>query len=278
MGLSPNLKFSCGALPIANGYQVKSLTPDENGCYDVVLGCVGAPTRANVIYESDSLVKAMSDSDSRFNICLRDGNLFGEWGHPVINGKNDIPRLLRIDEKYISHLFVKIWIDDKPIFIKGKEGYPIRAKVKPMGPYGDVLEKSLKDPLANTAFSIRSLCLPSTGPDRQYEYRKVQMVITFDAVNAPGFEMATKRYVTAQESFEMNIEKDEMMKAVVQSEGMESLMVTDKQVRKFYNEQEYLMNGKLVATELTGATSILGADGDICSAADLLYRRKNNGI
>jgi hypothetical protein len=53
MGLSPNLKFSCGALPIANGYQVKSLTPDENGCYDVVLGCVGAPTRANVIYESD---------------------------------------------------------------------------------------------------------------------------------------------------------------------------------------------------------------------------------
>ena len=256
MGLSPNLKFSCGALPIANGYQVKSLTPDENGCYDVVLGCVGAPTRANVIYESDSLVKAMSDSDSRFNICLRDGNLFGEWGHPVINGKNDIPRLLRIDEKYISHLFVKIWIDDKPIFIKGKEGYPIRAKVKPMGPYGDVLEKSLKDPLANTAFSIRSLCLPSTGPDRQYEYRKVQMVITFDAVNAPGFEMATKRYVTAQESF----------------------MVTDKQVRKFYNEQEYLMNGKLVATELTGATSVLGADGDICSAADLLYRRKNNGI
>lgn len=274
MGLAPKLKFSCGALPSANGHTVKSLTPDANGCYEVVLGCVGAPTRANVIYESDSLVGAMSDPDSRFNICLKDGNLFGEWGHPVINGNKDIPRLLRIDEKYISHLFTKIWIDEKPISIKGNNGYPIRALVKPMGPYGDVLEKSLRDPMANTAFSIRSLCLPSTGPDHRYEYRKVQMVVTFDAVNAPGFEMATKRYVSGQESFEMNISKQEMFDAVESCKGMESIMITDKQLRRFYNEQEYSIDGKLVATDITGNSSVLGSDGNICSAADLIYRRR----
>lgn len=270
MGLAPNLKFSCGALPSYNGHSLKSLTADENGCYDAVLGCVGAPTRANVIYEADSLVKAMNDPDSRFNICLKDGNLFGEWGHPVINGQKDIPRLMRIDEKYISHLFTKIWIDDVPVNMHGVNAYPIRAKVKPCGPYGEVLEKSLRDPMINTAFSIRSLCLPSTGPGA-YEYRKVQIVVTFDAVNAPGFEIASKRYVNGNESFEVNISKQEMTDAVA-SCGMEAMMITDKQIKKFYNEKDYKINGRLVATDITGDSSVLGADGNIGSAADLLYR------
>ena len=36
MGLAPNLKFSCGALPSYNGHWLKSLAADENGCYDAV--------------------------------------------------------------------------------------------------------------------------------------------------------------------------------------------------------------------------------------------------
>lgn len=273
MSLAPNLKFSCGALPSINGHSVKALTPDSNGCYDVVLGCVGAPTRAGVIYEAESLVKAMNDPEARFNICLKDGNLFGEWGHPVINGQKDIPRLMRIDEKYISHMFAKIWIDDKAVNMNGKQAHPIRAKVKPCGPYGDTLEKSLRDPMINTSFSIRSLCLPSTGPG-PYEYRKVQIVVTFDAVNAPGFEIASKRYVNGSESFELNISKKEMLDAVSSCSGMESMMITDKQIKKFYNEQDYSINGSVVATDILGNSSVLGTDGNICSAADLIYRRR----
>jgi hypothetical protein len=273
--MANNLKFSCSALPVVNGHSVKALTPDENGCYDVVLGCVGAPTRANVIYESNSLIKAMSDPNGRFNICLKDGNLFGEWGHPVINGREDIPRLLRIDEKYISHVFMKIWVDETPITRHGIPGYPIRALVKPCGPYGDVLEKSLRDPTINTAFSIRSLCMPGTGPDSKYEYRTVQMVVTFDAVNAPGFEMATKRYNTASmESFELGVDKEILTKAVVGNSGMESSMITDRDIRKFYNDKEYTIGGKLVATNVVGG-SVVRVDGNLGNAAALMYGRKN---
>ena len=272
--LPGNLKFSCSALPTTNGHSVKGLTPDSNGCYDVVLGCVGAPTRANVIYESQSLIRAMDDINSRFNICLKDGNLFGEWGHPVIKGKEDIPRLMRIDEKYISHVFNKIWVDDTPIILHGKEGYPIRALVKPCGPYGEVLEKSLRDPMINTAFSIRSLCLPGTGPDPKYEYRVVQMVVTFDAVNAPGFEMATKRYNSASmESFECNIERRDLDNVITTNSGMESSMLTDNDIHKLFNDTPVTIGGKIVASGIKGKC-IINSEGKLSSPASILYGRK----
>lgn len=272
--LPNNLKFSCSALPTTNGHSVKGLTPDNNGCYDVVLGCVGAPTRANVIYESKSLIHAMDDPTSRFNICLKDGNLFGEWGHPVIKGKDDIPRLMRIDEKYISHVFNKIWVDETPITLHGKEGYPIRALVKPCGPYGDVLEKSLRDPMINTAFSIRSLCLPGTGPDPKYEYRNVQMVVTFDAVNAPGFEMATKRYNSASmESFECNVGRDDLSDVIVKNNGMESSMLSDKDICKIFNDNPITIGDRIVATGISGKY-LVDSRGKLLSPASVLYGRR----
>jgi hypothetical protein len=283
MPLASNLKFSCATMPNANGHKIKGLTPDENGYYDVVLGCVGAPTRANVIYQPDSLISAMADPDSRFNICLKDGNLFGEWGHPVIKSNKDMDRLLQIDEHYISHQFGKIWVDEKPIVLHGIEGYPIRALVKPCGPYGDVLKRSLEDATINTAFSIRSLCMPDTGPNREYEYRRVQIVVTFDAVNAPGFEMATKRYNSVgMESFtersvgfETEATRDELEAAINSHAGMESsLMITDRDIKKFFNEKDYYFGNKIVGTSITGKTSLLKADNNIGSAAALMYRRK----
>ena len=272
MALPNSLKFSCATLPSANGYAIKGLTPDENGCYDVVLGCVGAPTRANVIYEPESLVGCMKDPESRFNICLRDGNLFGEWGHPVIKDRKDMDRLMQIDEHYISHVFTKIWIDEKPITIKGVEGYPIRAKVKPCGPYGEVLEKSLRDPNINTAFSIRSLCFPSSGPRRDCEYRKVQVVVTFDAVNAPGFEMATKRYNTpGMESFEMQVNREELSRGIIAIKGMESCMITEQDLHRIFNEKEYKLNDEVVGTSISGKRS-LAVGSHSTSAAALMYR------
>jgi hypothetical protein len=273
MPLPADLKFSCSALPTYNGHTVKVLEPDENGCYDVVLGCVGAPTRANVIYEPNSLIGAMADPSSRFNICLRDGNLFGEWGHPDIygdNGQQDIKRLLKIDESKQSHVFYKIWIDDVPINIHGAEAYPIRAKVKPMGPYGAYLEKSLRDPIANTAFSLRSLCMPEAGPDSKYEYRKIQLLVTFDAVGAPGYEIATKRYV-GNESFEVDVSRQQLNNVVHNSTGMESVMLADKDISRIYNEHSCRVNGTTVT--VAGKRSLLDANGNLIDSASLIYRR-----
>ena len=141
-----NLRFTCGEIGTVNGHTIKALTPDENGAYTVVVGALEIPTRNNVVYDSDSLIRAMSDPTSRFNICLKDGCLAGEYGHPVIKTSEDMSRLLMIDEHYISHYFQKIWVDETPVTIKGKQGYRIMAKVKPYGPYGAYLEKSLRDP------------------------------------------------------------------------------------------------------------------------------------
>lgn len=62
------------------------------------------------------------------------------------------------------------------------------------------------------------------------------------------------------------------MTDAVASCGMEAMMITDRQIKKFYNEKDYKINGRLVATDITGDSSVLGADGNIGSAADLLYR------
>lgn len=269
----PNYKFSCSAMPTINNHSVKSLEPDANGLYSVVLGAIGMPTRMNVWYDEASMIEAMNDPTKRFNICLRDGNLMGCWGHPVIRSKEDLPKLMEIDETRVSHVFMKIWVDD-PIYMNGYNAHPIRALVKPFGPYGGVLEKSLRDPLINTAFSIRSLCLPMNGPDPKFEYRKVQLITTFDAVHAPGYEMATKRYAAGTESFnEIDVNKQDLETAV-KSIGMESSkMITDADILKLYREETYRLNHKLVATGLHGSKSIINPDGNLGSAAAVAYRR-----
>lgn len=274
--LPAELKFSCSALTNYNGHDLKAAKPDENGCYEVVLGCVGAPTRANVIYEASSLISAMKDPNSRFNICLKDGILFGEWGHPDIcslDGKQDMRRLLKIDESKMSHLFTKIWIDDKAIDMHGCNAFPIRAKVKPCGPYGAYLEKSLQDPSINTAFSIRSLCEPTTGSEAKYEYRKVDLIVTFDAVGAPGYEIATKRYISGQESMdEIRVTRQQLEDAISGCCSMESLMITDKDVARLYNERSIRCSGTTI-TGVGGAQCVYGKDGNLIPSASLIYRR-----
>lgn len=272
--MNNSLRFSCGELATVNGHTIKALEADENGAYTVVVGALEIPTRNNVIYNSDSVVAAMADPTSRFNICLRDGCLAGEYGHPVIKTREDMSRLLMIDEHYISHYFQKIWVDETPVTINGKQGYRIMAKVKPYGPYGSYLERSLQDPCHNTSFSIRSVCLPSSGPDPKYEYRKVQVLVTFDAVHAPGFEITNKRYAGNESFMEREFTRSELEDAVASTAGMESsCMITDKDIMKIYGDTEIRMNGKLVASNIAGKHSFVSPDGSIYDAATLAYRR-----
>lgn len=275
--LPDKLKFSCSTLPVINGHALKSCTPDENGCYEVIVGCIGVPTRNNVIYEPESVVEAMADVNSRFNICLRDGNLAGEYGHPRVQSKDDLERLLLIDEKLISHYFRKIWIGEKPIMISGQEAFPIRALVKPAGPYGKYLEESLRDPCINTAFSIRSICTPTSGPDSRYTYRSVQYLVTFDAVFAPGFEITSKRYaVGGNESLEMDIAGSDLLNAsrknmVAGCEGIN--MLTDADVNRLLGIRTYSIGNEVIGTRVVGKNALMDQHGNFISAASVLYRR-----
>ena len=276
MSLPPNLHFSCSALTTNHGHEIHAAKPDENGAYDVVVGAVGCPTRKNVIYDTASLVEAMSDTSGRFNICLQDGNLAGEYGHPVIKTKDDINRLLNIDESKISHYFTKIWIDNEhPVTVGGMRGLLIRAKVKPTGPYGEILRKQLEDPNHNTSFSIRSLCLPMNGSNPKYEYRQVQVVVTFDAVHAPGFEVASKRYVPANESWsDFTVSQYDLEQCLDKAVGMESaIMLNHHDIDRIRKPTQVLKCNDEIYQGTDGKLTLLDSQGCPIHAASLIYGR-----
>ena len=275
MALPSNLKFSCSALPTINGHTLKAHKADAEGFYDVVVGAIGIPTRLGVIYDPESLIKSMNDPASRFNITLKDGNLHGEYGHPEYRSKDDINRLLTISQDRISHYFKKIWIDEAPTMLNGQEGHLIRAKVKPTGEKGEYLKQQLEDPTHNTAFSIRSLCIPVTGPEPSYSYRKVQVVVTFDAVDAPGYEPASKRYVSGNESFESDVSIRELTEASSNIIGMENCMITDADIRRLSSNDLYRVNNHVVALNTVGKHSLVDIDGNLIDAASLMYSRRN---
>lgn len=267
-----SLFFHVGIMESLNGFKLSNHEPDDKGFFPVVVGCFGIPTRGKVIYDPQSLIECMRDTSSRFNICLRDGNLCGEYGHPVIESEQDLNRLFRIDEHYKSHYFGDIWTGE-PITINGMEAIPIRAKVKPCGPYGDALEKELRDPYHNTSFSIRSLCLPMQGPKSEYEYRKVQMVITFDAVHAPGFDITSKRYVSGTESFETPIKVESLNQVATADKGMESsILISAHDVNRLTHRTSVYVNGTKVGDSFSN-NSILGVDGTYRNPASLIYKR-----
>lgn len=272
--VSPDsLFFHVGIMENLNGFKLSGHEPDEKGFFPVVVGCFGIPTRGKVIYDPASLVECIKDTSSRFNICLRDGNLCGEYGHPVIETEKDMNRLFRIDEHYKSHYFGDIWTGE-PITINGMEAIPIRARVKPCGPYGDTLEKELRDPYHNTSFSIRSLCLPMNGPNPEYEYRKVQMVITFDAVHAPGFDITSKRYVSGTESFETPIRLAALREVTHSGKDMESsLLINDRDIRRLSHERDISVNGSTRGKIYANSNSYLGTDGAFHNVASLIYKR-----
>lgn len=275
-----NPSFVCGIMETMNGRSLRALTPDANGAYTICIGAIDIPTRNDIWYDTESLLSCMNDTSSRFNICLKDGCLAGEWGHPVVKTREDMDRLIRIDESKVSHYFHKIWIDtDHPVTIKDRSGvsytgYPIMAKVKPYGPYGRYLEDSLRDPCHNTSFSIRSVCIRGSGPNPRFEYRHVKILVTWDAVHAPGYEVTNKRYA-GLEDFKMDFSRQDLEKALASSMGMEAVtMVTDKDVLKLFAEDDLKINDQKVGIGIAGHRSITTESGDVVDAATLLYKRR----
>ena len=280
--------FSCGILPTYNGGTLKAIKPDADGFYEVCVGEIGdnAITRGGVSYDAQSLIDCMSDPNSRFNICLRDGNLCGEYGHPVCEKREDIPRLLRIDEHYKSHYFKKIFVSPNLIEHNGQKVQLIMGLLKPCGPFGDILKAELEDPCHNTSFSIRTLCLPISGPDPNIQYRKVQLMITFDAVHAPGYDLTSKRHsqVAGTESFDYNRfakpKELEVFKSDLEScveygrTGTEALtMVTDADIHRLFLGNVKHINGQPTVAATAGDRSIVNMAGNFGAAADLIYRR-----
>jgi hypothetical protein len=192
------IAFVVDVLLVRNGRKLGAIRPDEDGYYTIPLAVLGTPTDNRTYYEVDEFVGQMTSPTSFINRCLTDGKLFGEYGHPMISllpSDQQLPRLMQIDEKQVSHHIKKIWTGEK----LESGGRIIYGLIKPKGPYGAHLRDSLDDSCVNTSFSLRSIAVSteSGGLIR----RKIRNLVTFDFVNAGGYNEASKRYAPATETF-----------------------------------------------------------------------------
>jgi len=203
--MADNVVFSISTEMEMDGRQLKAIKPNKDGVYQgIPLTVIGCNSRNNVNYEKESVLKCLTDAQSRFCANVKTGDMEGEWGHPLLTGDKCLDRLLYIDRTRVSHFFTRVYgKEDNGMII-------IYGDVKPFGPYKQCLIDSFEDPTRNTSFSLRSAAV-KTGTDASgITQKKMLALVTFDAVDGPGFLMASKRYrdpSIATESFEAKVEK-----------------------------------------------------------------------
>lgn len=192
-----HISFVVDVLAVRNGRKLGAIRPDEDGYYTVPLAVLGTPTDNRTYYEVEDFVSQLTSKESFINKCLSDGKLFGEYGHPMIRSlaeDQQLPRLMVIDEKNVSHQIGKIWTGE----ILDNGGRILYGHIKPTGPYGEDLQSSLDDPCINTSFSLRSIA--HSRDVNGLIRRRIKHLVTFDFVNAGGYAEASKRYSPGVES------------------------------------------------------------------------------
>lgn len=187
--MANNVVFSISTQLEMEGRQLKAVKPDQNGVYKgIPLTVIGCNSRNQVNYEKESVLQCLTSMESRFAANVSTGDMEGEWGHPLLQGDKCLDRLLYIDRTRVSHFFTKVYGKDV-----GNGLIMIYGDVKPYGPYGKYLKDSLEDPVRNASFSLRSAAVVTGKKDGIVQKRMLSLV-TFDAVDGPGFLKASKRF------------------------------------------------------------------------------------
>ena len=187
--MAENVIFSISTEMEMEGRSLKAIKPDKDGVYKgIPLTVIGVNSRNNVNYTKESVLHCLTDTNSRFAANIKTGDMEGEWGHPFLEGKESLGRLLYIDRARVSHYFTKVY---------GKEENGIiivYGDVKPFGPFKQNLIDSFEDPNRNTSFSLRSAAVPIGQDAAGITQKRMLALVTFDAVDGPGFLMASKRF------------------------------------------------------------------------------------
>jgi hypothetical protein len=210
------IKFACTSLVGTN--KVGNLPCDENGYYEMVVGALAMYNSSGEFYEFEG-AKELFLQSSTFMRRVQRGAVRGEYGHPRREPGQQMQafasRVLQIYENMVCCHHREIWLDFERV--KDASGRPIisiMSKVQPSGPYGEVLEKQLKNKDENVCFSIRAFTDDHTTPDR-VTHRVLRNIVTFDYVNEPGMYNATKYMSPALESADsITISRGEMERSV----------------------------------------------------------------
>jgi hypothetical protein len=193
-----SVSFVVETMVYLDGRKLGKIKPDEYGYYDMPLAVIGAKSRNRTYYETATLVNQIENPETRFNQLLTQGNMFGEYGHPSQLDFDDpqkyLERLMIVKETQHSHHFRRVNVGGT----LENGGRLVNGLLKPEGPYKRPLQDSIDNPFINTAFSLRSI-VTSTNKmidGEPISWRKVEHLVTFDAVLAGGFAQASKRYST----------------------------------------------------------------------------------
>lgn len=194
------LQVNVETLIVREGRKLGRIRPDERGFYpNIPVAALGVTSRNNTYYFVDDFVDQIVNERSYVNRMVKDGTLYGEYGHPNIAGMTEnlaLNRLMVIDEKLMSHNIGALRTGD----LLESGGRLLNADIKPAGPYGQTLKDSFDDPCLNTAFSLRSIT--EAFMKDGVSHRKMKKLVTFDAVAAGGYAEASKRFAPGVEGFE----------------------------------------------------------------------------
>lgn len=215
-------QFSLSILKTKEGGTIHDMKPDKDGVFrGIPVMVFNKSSRNNVVYDTASIIQAMNNPGMKFRMSLEEGNLRGEYGHPDIKGtsEDDKRRLLKIDEKSVSHAFVSLKSESL------KDGdLVIKADVTPFGPYGKTFNEDMLNPVTNKSFSLRALCAKPEFVNG-VTYKRVLVFVTFDYVNMPGYEKASTRFAGATESMDYYVSAKDLaaMDGVCELVGVESV-------------------------------------------------------
>jgi hypothetical protein len=174
-----------------------ALTKDADGYYYVTLGALNVYNEAGDFYLEDGVAAMIASDQHILGKALKGGYLKGEAGHPMMDNTMTktqfLTRNFKVLHDRVSHHIksVELIPSNIPSGMPGKGNtILIKGWVKPDGPFGDQLQKSLDDPNQNTAFSIRSFT--SDTIIGGVNIKKINAIITWDWVMQPGIKIANK--------------------------------------------------------------------------------------
>lgn len=202
------------------------LKPDANGYYELVLGAFDYFNSSDAFYTLEPF-KLLLMSSSNLMRRVNRGALRSEYGHPKFNStmsKRDvILRVLDIQEDRTCAHIKSIALDEQRVINNGQKVAAVIGMVKPSGPMGDALAQQLENPDENVCFSVRSLT-DDTRNSAGTLIKAVKEIVTWDYVNEPGIDVATKYHSPSLEmySFDNDDLKAAEHRALEYGVGMES--------------------------------------------------------
>ena len=217
MAAVQSVNYGCSALVGLNKKGI--LKPDADGYYEITVGGFNIHNNSGAYYPLGMAAQLFEESSILMRR-IKASALRGEYGHPrrgSMSASEFVKRLNDIYEDRVCCHFGDVRLDYKNY--KSKSGFPqvaVIAKLKPSGPFGDALQKSLDNPKEEVCFSVRAAVMQEMVGGE--EHRHTRDIVTWDYVNEGGIPIARKYFSIGLESHEGQV--------FAMREQVESLIVT----------------------------------------------------